>query len=68
MQKSDIMINLPTMGQRDHNNIKEPYGAGGGGDGGNQATSKIPQTQFLSFNTSGASLEVETNCSNTNIL
>ena len=31
MQKSDIMINLPTMGQRDHNNIKEPYGGGGGG-------------------------------------
>ena len=34
MQKSDIMINLPTMGQRDHNNIKEPYGGGGGGGGG----------------------------------
>ena len=55
-------------------------GGGGGGNGGSarggtQANFMIqschrqnPQTRFLSFNTSGASLEAETNCSNTNIL
>ena len=40
-------------------------GEGGRGKSGHKQN---PQTQFLSFNTSGASLEAETNCSNTKIL